>query len=42
MWMYIELHDVEECSDVIVCPLNHFHDYIDVLSVDLYSISSDI
>ena len=35
-------HDVEECGDVFVCPLNCFCDCFDVLSSDLYGISSDI
>ena len=34
--------DVEKCGDVIVCPLNCFHDHIDVLSVDMGGISGDV
>ena len=34
--------DVEEGGDIIVCPLNHFHDCINVLSLDLHGISGDI
>ena len=34
--------DVEECSDVIVCHLHCFHDYIDVLPVDVHGISGDV
>ena len=34
--------DVEECGDIIVCPLDCFHECIDVLSVDLCHISSDV
>ena len=33
---------IEECGDVIVCPLNCLHDCIDVLSVDLYGISGHV
>ena len=35
-------HDIEECGDIIVCPLNCFHDHINLLSVDLHGIMSDI
>ena len=34
--------DIEKCGDVIVCPLNCFHDCIDVLSVDLHGVSGDV
>ena len=34
--------DVEECSDIIVCPPNYFHDCIDVLPVDMHGISGDV
>ena len=34
--------DVEEYGEIIMCPLNCFHDHIDVLSVDLCGISGDV
>ena len=33
---------VEKCGYVIVCPLNCFHDHVDVLPVDLHGISGDV
>ena len=34
--------DVEECDDIIVCPLNCLHECIVVLSVDLCGMSGDV
>ena len=34
-------HYVEECGNIIVCPLNCFHYCIDVLFVDMYGISCE-
>ena len=45
MLVYVGIYgagDVEECGDIVVCLLNHFHDHIDVLSVDVHGISGDI
>ena len=34
--------DVEECGNIVMCPLSCFHDCVDVLSVDLCGIAGDI
>ena len=33
---------VEKCGDIVVCPLDCFHDCIDVLPVDLHGISGNV
>ena len=43
--VYAGIHgagNVEKCVDVIVCPLNCLNGHVDVLSVDLCGILSDI
>ena len=43
--VYVGIHgadDVEKHGDIIVCPLNCLHDCVDVLSVDLHGILSDV
>ena len=41
--VYVGIYgDVEQCGDVIVCPLNCFHDCVDVLSVDVHGIPGDV
>ena len=34
--------DVEECGNIILCPLNCFYDDVNVLPVDLHGISGNI